>query len=489
MTSLLIAFALSFVVSLVVERWPPSLGSFKAPAGALAFRLVLHAGLFASAFALSWRPWHAGFVVIALSGLFGAGDGMKRRILGEPLVFSDFALVRLAIRHPRLYYADRLRSPRAIGAFAAVAAATAVWFFFEPSILPPGGGALLAIPPLAALAVWLGLRTAPASFVAQRLVGAAPDPARDVSRFGLGGAMLLHWLAWRRQVRPSPAALAAEATTPAPRPAARGPAMIVAIQSESFVDLVGRGLPGPDLPVWRSLRKRAIAWGRCRVPAEGAYTMRSEFGFLTGLPTDSLGLDALDPYLTAKAYASASLARHFRASGRRTIFIHPYDRRFFERDELMPALGFERFIDGEAFAGAERFGPYVSDAALADAVVAEIEAAREPTFIFAVTIENHGPWGPGRIEGLDDPAAQYGRHLENADRMVGRIAAALRNRPGGALLCVYGDHAPARTLHPDMPERGSADYLLWDSSESEKRRRPARDLSIDALGRLLRARS
>ncbi|MET0314818.1 MAG: LTA synthase family protein, partial [Hansschlegelia sp.] len=358
----------------------------------------------------------------------------------------------------------------------------------EPAILPPAAPWLLLAPPALVALLLMAARTCAASRFAQTLVGDHPKPENDVVRFGLGAAMLLHWLAWRGLKRPSDAARAVMATTPSIS-SAGGPAVVVAIQCESFVDLAARGLPGPALPSWTALRTNALAWGKARVPAaEGAYTMRSEFGFLTGLPEEALGLDGFDPYLTAEPYAVASIARRCVGNGRRTVFIHPYDRRFFERERVMAALGFERAIYGEAFDGAPRLGPYVSDAALADAIVAEIEAAEEPVFIFAVSIENHGPWGPGRIAGVDDPAAQYALHLESADRMVGRVAEALRRKAGGGVLCAYGDHAPARTLHPDLPDRDCADYLLWESRVAETEPPAARDLSIDALGRLLRSR-
>ncbi len=489
MTGFLFAFVASFLASLVVETWPPSLASFRAPARALAFRLALHVVLFLAAFSLSWRPWHAAFVTVTVCGLFGAGSAIKRRILGEPLIFSDFALVRNAIRHPRLYYAERLAEPRALAGFAALIAATAAWFAVEPSILP-SGGAILALGPAVLTALLLvALLSAPVARAAEPLVPAAPDPATEEARLGLGASMLAHWLVWRRKQRPSQQARDAILSAPAVTPARAGPPLIVAIQCESFVDLASRGLPGPALPGYRQLTERSLAWGRCEVPAEGAYTMRSEFAFLTGLPRPALGLDAYDPYLTAEAYADASLARRYAAGGRRTVFMHPYDRRFFDRDRLMPSLGFERFVDREAFAGAARFGPYVADAAVAEAVAAEIKAARAPTFLFVVTMENHGPWGPGRLAGLPDPAQQYARHLENADRMIADVARALSNRPGGGLLCVYGDHAPARTLHPEMPDRRCSDYVLWDSRAASIGGGERQDTSIEALSRLLLAQS
>lgn len=489
MIAALLAFALSFVVALALESQPPSLRSLRAPPSALFLRLLVHLVIFASAFSLSWRPFHAAFVSVATAFLFGAGSAMKARILGEPVVFSDFALVKLAIRHPRLYYAEKLGEPRALGVFAAIAVATVVWFALEPSILPPGGWALLLLPPLVcAAAVW-ALRSPAASRAATALVGERPDLDADVARFGLGATMTLHWLAWRRQERPSAAARDAIASAPVLR-AGHGPDVVIAIQCESFVDIAARGVPGPDLPAYRGLARESVGWGRCRVPAEGAYTMRAEFGFLTAIPLHAVGFDVFDPYITARAYAGASIARRMKDAGRETLFVHPYDRRFFARDELTPDLGFDRFIDQSAFSSADRFGPYVGDAAVAEAILKEVEAARKPLFVFAVTIENHGPWGRGRLPGIDDPAAQYARHLENSDGMMGRIAEALRARPGGGTLCVYGDHAPARTILPGMPDRCAADYLIWDAKAASALagQRPPnerRDMNVDEVGRRL----
>lgn len=490
MTALILACVLSFAVALAFESVPPSLSSMRAPWSVLLFRAGVHIAAYAAAFSVSWRPWHAALVVVAASGLLGAGSAIKRGILGEPLIFTDAALVRHAIRHPRLYYAERLARPPALAALAALLAATVAWFTVEPSILPSDGLFLLALPPAIAIGLAAALLSDPAAVFARSQIADPADPASDVARFGLIATLFLHCTAWRKAERPSPAARALAQTLPAPRSARLGPQVVIAIQCESFVDIAARGLPGPALPALERLRGEAVAFGRVHVPAEGAYTMRSEFGFLTGLPAATLGLDALDPYLTAGAYASQpTLASLFAAAGRATVFLHPYDRRFFDRDILVPKLGFERFVDGGAFEGASRFGPYVADAAVADAVLAEIAAARDtPLFLFAVTIENHGPWGPGRLAETSDPAAQYALHLANADRMIGRIADALRALPGGGALCIYGDHAPGRPLHPGLPDRRSTDYVIWDSrSASGVRPRDREDIDVAELGRALLA--
>ncbi|WP_258318270.1 hypothetical protein, partial [Escherichia coli] len=73
-------------------------------------------------------------------------------------------------------------------------------------------------------------------------------------------------------------------------------------------------------------------------------------------------------------------------------------------------LGFDRLIMEDDFSGAPRVGPYVADAAMADRVLAEIHGRIGPLFLYGITMENHGPWKPGRLPGIDDPLAQYLAH-------------------------------------------------------------------------------
>lgn len=57
----------------------------------------------------------------------------------------------------------------------------------------------------------------------------------------------------------------------------------------------------------------------------------------------------------------------------------------------MPQLGFDQFIDIQAFAEEERAGQFIGDLALSRCVNELLEQAEEPLFIFVVTMENHGP--------------------------------------------------------------------------------------------------
>ena len=126
-------------------------------------------------------------------------------------------------------------------------------------------------------------------------------------------------------------------------------------------------------------------------PAWGANTMRAEFAVLTGITDQDLGYDRFNPYHAFARAPIASLAWRLRAEGYRTLCLHPFDRGFFRRDLAMPALGFEAFLGRETLGGSRR-PPYFADPELARRVLTILDAAGPRTFIFVITMGNHGPW-------------------------------------------------------------------------------------------------
>jgi phosphoglycerol transferase MdoB-like AlkP superfamily enzyme len=71
---------------------------------------------------------------------------------------------------------------------------------------------------------------------------------------------------------------------------------------------------------------------------------------------------------------------------------HPYASEFFFRHKVFPRLGFDAFVDRDQFVDAAYAGPYVSDAAVTDCLIERLEqASGQAQFIFAITMENHGP--------------------------------------------------------------------------------------------------
>ena len=203
--------------------------------------------------------------------------------------------------------------------------------------------------------------------------------------------------------------------------------------------------------------------------------MRPEFCFLTGLSPESLDIHRFNPYRRVARRPLRALPRVLREAGYNTTCLHPHPARFFRRDRAFPLMGFDRFLDDREFPGAKRCGPYISDEAVTDKLMQELEQSTAPTCFFVITMENHGPLhlenvAPGEIEDLYDEAPPAGcedltiylRHLRNADRQLGRLRKYLASRSRPTVLCFYGEHLPSMPKVYDvlgLPD-GRTDYFI-----------------------------
>jgi phosphoglycerol transferase MdoB-like AlkP superfamily enzyme len=482
--------------SLLLDAWvrPARAGQRTAAARAI------HASLFVLAFALVLlavqRPAFAAALTLAAQLALVLVNNAKERALREPFLFTDFGLFGQALRHPRLYLPFLGWAPSVLGALG-FAAALYLGVVLEPSLARALGagwffaaGAGLAVVAAAVLAIASG----------RALPGVALEASADFARLGLLASVWLHWLAERRTPVQTPSALPF-ATPAVPRRDEPLPD-IVAVQSESFFD------PRPMYPAIRravlanydALLPRTLCHGRVTVPAWGANTMRSEFGFLTGLPAAPLGVDRFNPYRRLARKPLPTLASWLKAQGYRTICVHPHAASFFDRDRVFPQLGFDRFVDIGAFSGAPKAGPYVADSAVARKILDTLAESEQPAFVFAITMENHGPLhleqpAPGDAQSLysSPPPAGfrdltvYLRHLRNADAMIGELAAGLAHGSRERVLCFFGDHVPSMpAVYAQLGfEDGRSDYFVWRSGTPGDGRRE--DLAIDELGARLPA--
>lgn len=469
------------VAAWLALRWSvgaPLLGT-RGPARAAA--VLLDALPAAAAFLLTLlglaRPLLAGLAVVApVIGLI-VTDRVKRAVLDEPVMFADRAELLEVIRHPRLYIPFVGVVPMVAGTLAILAAIGGLIWLEPPLWHLPGLARALSI--LAAIAAARALFVVPTisgllSALARRYDRWQParDPAADAARFGMLAAFAIE----ATLARAERAGRQAAVTSPGlpAWPAASGPIVVVQAESFVFADRLDPALTGAA-PHFASLAREAWQHGRFGVPCWGANTIRTEFEALTGIDTQRLGLDRFNPYEAFARTTLPSLAAQARAAGWRTICIHPYARHFYGRDKVMPALGFDEFIGIEGFADAARNGPYVTDLALAERIAALVRRYGPRLFVFAMTIENHGPWDAPQEQPLPLPphiaalpgAASFGRWLRRlraTDAMLPPLIEALRGTNGW--LAFYGDHQPS---FPGLFDRlgiadRDADYLIWSAA-------------------------
>ncbi len=485
---MLLVFAIAVLVaafSFVVEAIAVPRSSLRRPFAALFLHIAALAVVTACSVMLTGRLLLSACVAVVLIALLAVIGNAKFKSLREPLVFSDLNLFSQVFSHPRLYLPflglDRIL------AVATGLAAVVVGVLLEHSV---GMLERFSAGVIASIAL-------PFCFVLSRRLPLSLHPFSDQRRFGFFAVFVAYLIngsghtekqAFERAVDTGPFSCG--------RPEAH-PDVIV-VQSESYFDARQLGefvLPGAYANLDR-IRREAFEYGRLSVPAWGANTMRSEFAMLTGLPSKELGYARFYPYMYVRR-ACASIAGWFKRGGYSTLAIHPYYADFFGRDRAFRLMHFDLFLDVKDFDGASRVGPYVGDVTVADAIIARLQERDDdrPIFAFAITMENHGPLNLERVsEGefkgrhtLGDEArwrdlTAYLRHIENADRMLGRLTDYLRARNRPTVLCFYGDHVPALTSVFDAlgAEPKRSDYFIWrnfggDSGEQ-------RDVHVENLG-------
>ncbi|CAM5321341.1 Sulfatase OS=Rhodanobacter lindaniclasticus OX=75310 GN=B1991_05900 PE=4 SV=1 [Rhodanobacter lindaniclasticus] len=343
---------------------------------------------------------------------------------------------------------------------------------FEPPVLPrrSGGkrlaaGGLLAaafISMLVGLSAWGKIYNA-------RVLWLEPWSARvTTNHSGLISSLMLFHLQYggghRKPDRAAAERLIAQ-STPALQQVLQQPAPsgelpdIVVVQSESFFDpAIMRGYEHSDFaPNLRRLAKHGIS-GQLHVPTFGGGTIRTEFEFLTGLSLryfDNLQF----PYLQMSHKSLPSLVRTLESHGYTTLALHGNDPAFWNRTTAFKAIGFDQFVSKSSFpANAPNDGKYMADSAMTDEIMAQLKDSGPPQFIFAISIEAHGPYDidpadvakrdaievPDGISGRDKLELQtYLYHLKHADTELGRLVQLLAQRQRPSVVLFYGDHLPA----------------------------------------------
>lgn len=458
---------------------------------------TLHCGLWLLAFAfelaLFRRPWFAATVVLIMLVILVLANNAKVHTLREPFIFQDFEYFLDTLRHPRLY----------LPYFGLGKALLATIAFFLTLLAgmhleSPVTDTMSPVDFSAGLTTLVIVGLLLLAFGTNRKTAVCFEPKQDILNLGFLASL---WRYGEEERHCPPVVLSFFARTRGLESSSSLPHLVV-VQSESFFDVRRwyAGIRPEVLTHFDALKQEAVCHGQVEVPAWGANTVRTEFAFLSGLPPEGLGVHRFNPYRKVASLADGTLPSLLKERGYRTVCVHPYPASFYGRDRLFPRLGFNQFLDIEAFAGAEKCGPYIGDAAVAAKVCALLSAATCPLFLFVITMENHGPlhWereDPGDVErfyadlpptGCEDLSV-YLRHLANADRMAGSLAAHLATMADPAWLCWFGDHVP---IMPKVYERlglpdGRTDYLLWSNRDGGGEEGNYLDLQVEDLGALL----
>ena len=300
--------------------------------------------------------------------------------------------------------------------------------------------------------------------------------------------------------------------------------MIITIMNESFSDL---SVLGPlactenDLAFFYSLKDdpHTIEYGWDYVSTRGGGTSTTEFEYLTG---DSMTYtNGINPYSSFDFTNVPSMVSLLKEQGYHTIAMHPENPENWRRSVVYPKLGFDEFLSISSFEDSERtVWNRVSDLGDYQKLIEVYEEQTEPTFIFNVTMQNHGGYDgigelkPEEIVDVDEEYSGYS-DLQMYESLIAKSDQALSylisyfeqvDRP--VLICFFGDHQPA--LNGDfenaLRESGREDmdtdltmtekiytvpYFIWSNYEipedySMKNSRGEDVISTNYLGTLVR---
>ncbi|WP_417223687.1 LTA synthase family protein [Amphritea sp.] len=423
------------------------------------------------------RPWFAVLLTTSLQLLLMAVNFVKYRTLREPFILQDFEYFSDMIMHPRLYLPF-------FGIWNALIGCI-LFTFLVYIALRLEASLLLTVEIMVFFGLTLSLLLgtgAIALIAARSLPEAKLDPVEDLRLMGLFSSFWCYFMAFTRcsgltahpvyqkdfqfnniEVLPD----------------------LMVVQSESFFDprLSFNSVREDVLQHYDRIVKQSLSFGRVIVPAWGANTVRTESSFLTGLNSSDMGIHQFNPYWYLTRNSLPNLVSQLKSLGYRTICIHPYPAAFYHRDTVFPQLGFDQFIDIREFSPEQKNGQYISDLAVAEKAKEVMDKESSPCFVFAITMENHGPLHLESNVGIDTKSLYhtlppeeardltvYLKHLKNADNMIDQLTTYLNSRQRKSYLCWYGDHVPVMTkVYKVMGEPvEDTPFFIWCNQEELK---------------------
>ncbi len=289
---------------------------------------------------------------------------------------------------------------------------------------------------------------------------------------------------------------------------------IIFILNEAFWDptkLSNVKFSEDPIPYFHKLRSQYLA-GTMVSPVYGGYTANVEFEILTGLSTKYLpqGAIAYQQYLNNPI---PSLPLILNEHGYSSIAIHPYHDWFYQRNMVYPLLGFDHFYSLNDFKQATVKGEYTSDLDVSTKILEEIKATEQPAFIFAVTMQNHGPYSEKRYDrneisvssNISEQGAKiletYAQGLKDADNALQVLVEQLKQSNEPTAIIFLGDHLPylgkeylvykeAGYIHEnenkwsvqDNLNMKSVPFVIWSNYEIPVRKNNNMTLSSQFLG-------
>ncbi|HDR6287241.1 TPA: sulfatase-like hydrolase/transferase [Bacillus cereus] len=219
--------------------------------------------------------------------------------------------------------------------------------------------------------------------------------------------------------------------------------------------------------------------GQTISPTFGGNTANVEFEALTSYSMSLLKPGSI-PYqqVITNKKEIPSIPTALKKEGYYTSAIHSFGRTFFKRDDVYKVLGFDKFNAEDTMKNVDIDGDYISDLAMSKEIIAELEKQKQPTFIHAVTMQNHFPFTEDRfgenlieISGLENEESKgeletYTEGLRRSDEALQYLIEQLDNLDRPTLLVFFGDHLPSLGTNKSFYKENG--YITNEKTPSER---------------------
>lgn len=233
------------------------------------------------------------------------------------------------------------------------------------------------------------------------------------------------------------------------------PPDVIIYMNESFWDITSVAelkLPHDPIPYYHAHARRHPTQ-KLISPTFGGNTCYAEFEILTGMSYGYFpqGSSAYNQFIH---HSIPSLVHVFNENGYRTIGLHSFKRWFWNRGNVYRHLGFDEFISVELMNDAVKKGKFVGDESLARYIIKTASTTDSPFFMYALSMQNHGPYDEDRYDNLDHPVSTslsatadreintYIQGLTDADRSLKMVTDYIDTTSRKTMLIFFGDHLP-----------------------------------------------
>jgi phosphoglycerol transferase MdoB-like AlkP superfamily enzyme len=232
------------------------------------------------------------------------------------------------------------------------------------------------------------------------------------------------------------------------------PTNIICIMDESFADMAifdTLELSGDTIPFYHSLKENTIK-GWMYSPVTGAGTANVEYEFLTGNSVAFLP-DETTAYQLYVKQDMPSLFSWAKSLGFSTTAMHPYYSSGWNRVQVYNDFGVDVQLYNTDFTMPTYVRGYISDESDFEKIKSITEAANgEKTFIFNVTMQNHGGYRQGwrnlmrnitltgSMYGSSDYTEQYLNLMYETDSQLEQLLDYYSNVDEPTMIVLFGDH-------------------------------------------------